>query len=608
MSTLSSAVSKQSDQAGDMAAVLDAIDYGVLVMGPDLRVRIANRALREMWGIPEAVIATQPTLAGIIHFNRHSGLYDVPDDQWDAYVAQREDAIRQGAIPPTQFRRRDGRAFSYQVRVLPDGGRMLTYFDITGLVQHNEYQAALQETAVSLMSRLDVTELLETLITRAGQLLNAPHGFIYLLEPGDTELECRIGVGALSQTVGYRRQPGQGLPGKIWQTGQPMILDDYDSWSSRGSAFQQGVISAVMGVPLHSGSQIVGVIGLAVSADSARTFGPEDVALFSRFAQLASIALDNARLVEAAQETQRRLTDIVDFLPDATLVIDAECRIIAWNKAIEAMTGFAAGEMLGKGDYEYALPFYGERRPILIDLVFKPREELEQKYAHIQQIGATLVGETYVPQLRGSPHYLLGTASILCDSKGNPVGAIESIRDITDRKHAEEELHQAKEAAEAATQAKSAFLATMSHEIRTPMNAIIGMSGLLLDTHLTADQREFAETIRTSGDALLTIINDILDFSKIEAGRMELENQPFDLRACIESALDLMKLKAADKGLELAYEVAPGVPPAITGDVTRLRQILVNLLGNAVKFTEQGEVVVAVSGVGCRVSGVEVQE
>src|SRR5262245_27701983 len=273
---------------------------------------------------------------------------------------------------------------------------------------------------------------------------------------------------------------------------------------------------------------------------------------------------------------------IIENLPIMLFVKDAESlKFQRFNAAGQELTGFRAEELVGKSDFDLfpsdeAAHFMSKDREVLRErkLVDIPEEVIrtrsgEERILHTKKIPIT--------DQQGAPRYLVGISE-----------------DITELKRAEAELRQARAAAEAASSAKSEFLANMSHEIRTPMNGIIGMTELALDTELTAEQREYLEMAKSSADYLLTVINDILDFSKIEAGKLEIEEIEFLLRECVEETAATLALRAHKKGLELACHVLTDVPDALVGDPGRLRQILVNLIGNAIKFTDHGEVVVEV--------------
>ena len=300
------------------------------------------------------------------------------------------------------------------------------------------------------------------------------------------------------------------------------------------------------------------------------------------------VRLDRARAT-ADEERKRTLVaeakfhNIVELAPDAIVMTDVNGRIVLSNRQTERLFGFAADELRGK-PVEALVPgeYWDQHRQDCVRFTEMPTVKLAG--VDFDLMGRRRDGTEFPVQISLS-HVDL--------SEGRLV--IAAIRDVSRQKAHDLELRAAKEAAEAGAKAKSEFLATMSHEIRTPMNGVIGMTGLLLDTSLTAEQREYAEAVRASGQALLDIINDILDFSKIEAGKLDLEMVDFDLRILVEDVVMFLAERAQSKGLELASLVRVSVPTAVRGDPGRVRQILTNLIGNAIKFTDTGEIVVNVS-------------
>ena len=278
--------------------------------------------------------------------------------------------------------------------------------------------------------------------------------------------------------------------------------------------------------------------------------------------------------VTELQRQKRYYEALVESSPVAIALLDPDGNVTSWNPTAERLFGYPADEAIGQN----------------IDDLVAVSDEVRAE-AHSQTKQGMRGGSVHSITRRTRRDRTLVDVEIFGAPvivAGEPAGLYAMYHDIG-------ELQQARRDAEAATEAKSAFLATMSHEIRTPLNAVLGMTGLLLDTDLSAEQRTYAEVARNSGDALLGVINDILDFSKIEAGRFDLDHAPFDLRECVGSALELVAASALKKGLEIAYDLDPDAPEALVGDVTRVRQILINLLNNAVKFTESGEVVVTVA-------------
>ena len=514
-------------------------------------------------------------------------------------------------------RRADGEDFPAEVTLTTITHRRKTYLHclVRDLTEKKHAEEALwkalegtKQKELELRGMLDASQAVmecETFDESARRIFDvcreatgATSGYVALLnERGDENEVLFLESGGMECNVDPSLpMPIRGLRETAYRTGRVVYENDFTR--SEWVGFMPPghlALRNVLFAPLTVGGQVAGIMGLA-NKDS--DFTADDARICGAMGDMLAIGLRKARAEETLRQSESRFRSFVENAHDMVYALRSDGVFTYMSPNWLDFVGEPAENAVGASFEKYVHPSdVGVCHAFLADVLESGEKQSGVEYR--------------VQRTDGMYRWHTSTGSPLRDDAGQIIGYVGISRDVTEQKRYEMELARSKEdlentnaelekailranemavEAEAANVAKSQFLANMSHEIRTPMNGVIGITGLLLDTELTAEQRDYAERIAGSGESLLSIINDILDYSKIEAGKMELEIVDFDLTSTVEEISDLLAMRAQGKGLEYVCNIHPDMPSLLHGDPGRLRQVLVNLIGNAIKFTQEGEV------------------